>query len=197
MAGDGKLTEIVEELHDKTDARDKVELGSLVDALDARGYGPALAILPLAGITPIAGVPGVPTLLALILGVIALRLLLGYDHLWLPEMLRRRRLDAARVRKSVDWLKPLSRRLDRGLNARLEALAGPTARRVACVVILALLACVPPLEMLPLAAAGPMLVVAVFGLGLLYRDGLLMLAGFVGAALVAGGAAWAAFGPGG
>lgn len=177
----GALTDVVEELENVSEGEDKVEVGHLIDALDHRGYGPALAVLPLIELTPIGGIPGFPTLLAFTLAIITFRLLMGYEHFWAPGWLRRRKLRSERVMKSVEWLKPVSLRIDAKLHERLSRLAGPPARRAACIVILGLLLTVPPLELIPFATSGPMLVISIFGLGLLYRDGLLMLLGFIGA----------------
>ncbi len=94
----------------------------------------------------------------------------------------------SRVEKSVCYLKPLALRIDKRLHERLTPLAGRNAQRTASVVILILLLSVPPLELVPFATSGPMIVIAVFGLGILFRDGLLMLLGFVGAVLALGAA---------
>ena len=190
----GALTDVVEELQEASQGGDTVEVGHLIDALDHRGYGPALAVLPLIELSPLGGIPGFPTLLALVLAILTIRLLLGYEHFWAPDWLRRRELDSDRVIRSVKWLKSITRRIDGTLHERLSRLAGRTGRRAACVVILCLLVIVPPLEVVPFATSGPMIVVAIFGLGLLYRDGLLMLLGFVGAAIAGVAGVWAFFG---
>jgi hypothetical protein len=196
---EGALTDIVEELRRSADETegDVVAAGDLVDALDQRGYGPALAILPLVELSPLGGIPGFPTLLALTLAALTIRLLIGYEHFWVPDWLRRRELSSERVMRSMDWLKPVSLRIDATLHERLSRFAGPAGRRAACIVILALLLTVPPLELIPFATSGPMIVIAVFGLGLLFRDGLLMLIGFVAAAIVTVGGTWALFSGGG
>ena len=181
----GALTDVVDELKKVSQREDRVEFGQLIDALDHRGYGPALAVLPLIELTPIGGIPGFPTLLAFTLAIITIRLLMGYEHFWAPGWLRRRKLKSQRVIKSVEWLKPVSLRIDAKLHERLSRFAGPTARRAACVVILGLLLTVPPLELIPFATSGPMIVISIFGVGLLYRDGLLMLLGFIGAVVAA------------
>ncbi|MBU4527272.1 MAG: exopolysaccharide biosynthesis protein [Hoeflea sp.] len=180
---DSVLTGVVEELGKASRGEDTVEVGYLIDALDHRGYGPALAVLPLIELTPVGGVPGFPTLLALTLAIITVRLLLGYEHFWAPQWLRRRRLESGRIIKSVAWLKPISLWMDSRLHERLMRFAGPTGRRAACIVILCLLLAVPPLELVPFATSAPMIIIAIFGLGLLYGDGLLMLLGFVGATI--------------
>ena len=194
---EGALTDVVAELEKASGEGDAVEVGHLIDALDHRGYGPALAVLPLIELTPIGGIPGFPTLLALTLAIITVRLLMGYEHFWAPRWLRQRKLKSDRVIKSVEWLKPVSLRIDAKLHERLSRFAGPTARRAACIVILCLLLTVPPLELVPFATSGPMIVVAIFGLGLHYRDGLLMLLGFVGAVIAVVGGLWGLIASGG
>jgi hypothetical protein len=193
----GELTDIIDELKQASKDKEKVTVGQLIDALDQRGYGPALAVIPLIELTPIGGVPGVPTLLALTIALITIRLLMGYEHFWAPDWLRRRKLSSDRVEQSVEWLKPLSQRIDAKLNERLSRLAGSTGRTVACVVILCILITVPPLEIVPFATSGPMIAISILGLGILYRDGLLMLLGLLGAgaALILGG--WLFFTSGG
>lgn len=189
---EGALTGAVVELEEaaRKAADDRVEVGDLIDALDQRGYGPVLAVLPLIELTPLGGIPGFPTLLALTLAIITVRLLMGYEHVWAPDWIRRRRLKSDRVIDSLEWLKPISLRIDGTLHERLSRLAGPTGRRVAGLVILCLLLMVPPLELVPFATSGPMIAIAIFGLALLYRDGLLMLLGFAGAALAAAAGLW-------
>ena len=192
----GALTDIVEELENVSDGADLVEVGHLIDALDHRGYGPALAVLPLIELTPIGGIPGFPTLLSLALAIIIIRLFMGYEHFWAPKWLRRRKLKSDRVLKSVEWLKPISLRIDAKLHKRLSRFAGPTARTAACILVLGLLLTVPPLEIIPFATTGPMIVISIFGLGLLYGDGLLMLLGFIGAGVAVVGALSGFFGSG-
>ncbi len=179
------LTDVVDELKDASEGKETVEVGQLIDALDQRGYGPALAVLPLMELTPLGGIPGFPTALALLVGILALRMLLGYEHFWAPNWLRKRTLDTNKVLKSVEWLRPVSQWIDDKLQARLSRIAGSTGQKVACVVILCLCFAVPPLEVVPFATSAPMIVISIFGLALLYRDGLLMLLGFIGAGIAA------------
>lgn len=195
----GALSEVIGELRQATpeDGEGEVTVGDLIDALDERGYGPALAVLPLLELTPIGGIPGVPTALALIIAGLTLRLFLGYEHLWAPGFLRRRKLSAEKVEKSLDWLQPVALRIDAKLHERLRRFADRKAQRIACIVILLLLLTVPPLELIPFATSAPMIVISIFGLGILFRDGLLMLVGFAGAAVAVVVIAWLGLSGGG
>ena len=128
---EGALTDIIAELEESASESggDEVEAGHLIDALDHRGYGPALAVLPLLEISPLGGIPGFPTILALTLAAITVRLLMGYEHFWAPNWLRRRTLKSDRVIRAVEWLKPVSLRIDAKLHERLSRFAGSTGRR--------------------------------------------------------------------
>lgn len=189
---DGALTGVIDEMKAATSDTDgdKVRVGRLIDALEHRGYGPALALLPLIELTPLGGVPGVPTLLAMTLGLLTVRLLLGYKHFWIPDWLRRQTVGTHKVIKSLEWLTPLTHRIDAKLHQRLSRFAGASARRVAGIVILCLLLAVPPLEFVPFATSGPMIVISIFGLAILFRDGLLMVIGFCGAVVALGAGVW-------
>lgn len=195
----GALNGVIDELKGAAEGthEPEVSVGDLIDALDERGYGPALALLPLIELSPIGGIPGFPTALALVLATLTVRLMLGYEHFWAPGWLRRRKLKVERVEDSLDWLKPLAMRIDAKLHERLKRFTGPKVQRVACILILVLLASVPPLELIPFATSGPMVVISLFGLAILFHDGLLMLLAFIGTGVVlVGGAALALSGGG-
>jgi hypothetical protein len=178
------------------DHGDRVSVGDMFDAVGNRSYGPAIMIPALIEISPIGGIPGVPTLLAVIILIAAAQVLIGREHLWLPAFAQRRAVSSAKVRKAADRLDRLARRLDRWFHGRLPRFVGQPWPRIAAVIVLALCLTVPPLELLPFASTAPMAAIIAIGLALLARDGLLMLVSVVlgGAALAA--AIWlAAAGP--
>ena len=73
-------------------------------------------------------------------------------------------------------MRPAGQRMDRWFHGRLPILtSGPFVRAAAGAIILLALA-VPPLELVPLATTAPMAAIAAFGLALVVRDGLLMMA---------------------
>ena len=176
------VEDILDELEGETRGSGDPTLGTLVDAIDNRGFAPFFVILPLAGLTPLAAIPSVPTILAVMIGLLAVQMVMGRDHLWLPEWLRKRRIDSDRMTKSTEKLRPVAERLDRWLGRRLSALTGPRSYRVAGALIVLLCVPVPPLELLPGAAALPMLAIALFGLALFFKDGIVMLVAYVVAA---------------
>lgn len=168
---------LVQDLSDLARGGKIVTLGQVVDAFGARGFGPLIFLPAMIEITPIGGVPGVPSFIALFISLIAVQILLGRSGFWLPDAMRARNLDEDTVRKSVHHLKPAARRIDRWFGQRFRGLTTGLARQLAAVVVITLCLTVPALELIPFASSVPMLAIAVIGFALTAEDGLLMLVG--------------------
>lgn len=175
---------LLDELGELTDEQGHVSLDDLVRRIGPRGFGPLLFVPALIGMSPLGGIPGVPTLIALALALIAGQVLIGRRHIWLPGVLRRRNVTADALGHAIDVARPAANRMDRWFGRRLAGLVSRPAKIAAAAIVLGLCATVPPLELVPFAAVAPMGAIALIGLGFTARDGMLMLAGLC----VAGGA---------
>ena len=182
------VCDILDKLRELADSNDKVAIGDIVEAVGKRSFGPFLLLPALIDISPVGAVPGLPTLLGLMIAIIAFQLLIGRDHMWLPGFIANRSRESEDVKKAADKLSGLAERLDRWFHGRMVRLTSKPFQRVAAALILVLTLTVPPLELLPMATTVPMAAIAAFGLALLVHDGLLML--------VAGGMSIAALGLG-
>lgn len=169
------VEEAVEALEELADKQDEIGIGDVLDEFGRRSFGPFLMIFALLEITPLGGIPGVPTFLAVMCALVAIQMLTASDHVWLPSIIERRSVGASKLRKSAEKLEGLAEKLDHWFHGRLRKFTGPPMQKFAAVMILALCLTVPPLEFLPFASSGPMLAIAAFGLALTVRDGLLML----------------------
>ncbi|MGR3540737.1 MAG: exopolysaccharide biosynthesis protein [Hasllibacter sp.] len=167
----------------------KVTLSEMAEALGHRGAAPFLIVPPLIEISPIGGIPAVPTFLAVVVLIFAVQIAAGRDEPHVPGKLGRRGVDGERLRGATAKLRPLAARLDGWFHGRLRPLTGKPARQAAALVVVALCLVVPPLELVPFASTIPMGAILVFGLAFLFRDGLLMLAAFAVSALAAYGLA--------
>ena len=188
--------DILDRLDELADEKDEVSLGQTIEAFGSRSYAPFLVILPLIDISPVGSIPGLPTLLALVIMLTAAQLLFGRKHMWLPGFLANRSLKSDKVKKAVKKVRPIGERMDKWFHGRLPALTkGPAVRMAAAAIIVMTLA-VPPLELLPMATTAPMAAIAAFGMALLVRDGLLMIIAYAaaGAALAAAIGLWSARG---
>jgi hypothetical protein len=174
-----EVEDVLERLDDAAEEDARVSVGDAAEKLRSRGYGPFLFVPALIEITPVGAIPGVPTMLALIILLFAVQLALGREAMWLPGWLRRRSISDRKLRASIERIRPLATRLDRWFPGRIPSLTGKPAVRIAAAVTVMLCLSVPPLELLPFASSVPMAAIAIFGLAMTLRDGLLMAAGFV------------------
>ena len=180
--GRARASERLEDLVGRFAGRGRtVELGEVVDALGAAGLAMATLLLTLLALVPLPGPFGM--VFGSLLALIALQLLLGARRLWLPLVLRRRGLPASAletvVRTGVPWL----RRLEAWTEPRrMLPLTGRRARMLLAIPLLAMafvLALPIPLGNLPPAAS-----LIAISLGLVARDGVLVIVG-LGLAVVA------------
>ncbi len=168
--------DMLEGLEDLADHRDEVRIGDAVDEFGHRSFGPFLFVFPLVEISPVGGIPGLPTFLALVIALIGGQLIFRDDHIWLPNVIEKRSISARKLKKVTEKLEGVADWLDRWFHDRLRSLAHGVWVKVAGALIVLLCLTVPPLEFFPFASTAPMVAVAAFGLALLVRDGLLMLA---------------------
>ena len=177
---------ILDELADTARERERVEVGTLVEAFGHRGYGALLLVPALIEVSPVGGIPGVPTALAAIVVLFAVQIVMGRDHMWLPDVIERRSVDADGLGKAVERMRPVAGRLDRWFHGRLQGLVRRPFTQIAAGACALLALTVPPLEVVPFASTAPMGAIAAFGLALLVRDGALMLVAIGLSALAVG-----------
>ena len=162
-------------LGELAEANDDVTIGDALDQFGNRSFAPFLVLVPLLEISPIGGIPGVPTALAILVALIAVQLLIGREHIWLPGFVERRSVSADKLESAIGKLEKIAQGADAWFGGRLKWLTKGPAITFAALMVLALCAAVPPLEVVPFASSVPMLAIAAFGLALMVRDGLLML----------------------
>lgn len=184
------LRQLLDEIDAAATGREEVSLGVVMTAIGRRSFGPVLLLIGITLVSPLSGIPGLPTVMSLLLLVVAVQLLLGKGYFRLPRWLAKRSLERARVRKAVKWLRRPARVIDRLLKPRLTLLV-----RNQGTYVIALLCCVialttPALEVLPFSASIAGLAVTCFGLSLVAQDGCLALAAFVILAGLMGGIAY-------
>ncbi|MEM9429127.1 MAG: exopolysaccharide biosynthesis protein [Pseudomonadota bacterium] len=178
-AGAEPFADIIDRLEAEASA-EAPTLRSLVLAFGDRGFG-ALLLLPcLMLILPVGMIPGIPAAAALLLIVIALQMAVGAERLWLPARIANITVPGARLRPALTWLRPAAAWLDTMVRRRFSWFAESTfaTETIAAVSVVAAVAVlvvgfVPGLQVL---IALP---VILFALGLIARNGLVILAGYL------------------
>lgn len=163
------------------DGSGQLRLSDVVAALGDRGYGLLIFILALPNVLPLY-IPGLSAVFGVPLGLIALQMMLGLPRPWLPQALLRRQIRRQEFATVTQRILPWLMRLERLLKPRLPVLTSPWAERAIGLfaLMLAVMLALPiPLTGIPLGAA-----LALMGIGLLERDGFVLMAG-VAAGIVA------------
>ncbi|PTM52349.1 exopolysaccharide biosynthesis protein [Phreatobacter oligotrophus] len=155
-------------------------VGDLMASLRTRAFGLSLILFGLPNLLPI---PGLPILTGIILALLAVQIVLGRDVPWLPARIAGATLPRERLNQVMARTLPLLRWIERVTKPRFALAAGPTARRVVglTVLVLAVLLIILPIPWIGSMPQG--LALCVLGLGLTERDGVLVTAGFVLAAV--------------
>lgn len=172
------LTAILDELADLARGEDDVSIDDVLGRIGPRGHGATLLLPGLLGITPIGAIPGVPTLLGVLVALLSLQVVIGRDRPWVPGLLGRRAVTDERLEAAVRRLRGPARWIDARFGRRLPAFTGSLVVRAAALHCLALACLLPPLEVVPFGALVPFGAIALLGLALTLLDGVLMLAAF-------------------
>ena len=171
------FSKVIEDIGAKDDP--KLYLGELVNAFGERAFGAMLLFFGLLNVA-VGALPGTTTVLGAPMLLMGVQLLTRRDQLWMPRWLLSRAIERATYRTAVGrLLKPL-RWVERLAKPRLSVMTSEASEMLigaACVVLAAIL-------MLPIPGGNlaPSLIMALFGFGLLQRDGLMILVAWVGVA---------------
>lgn len=170
------LQQLLERIGDAGGASGPVSLRAIVERLGSRSFGPLLLLAGLVTLAPVIGdIPGVPTLMALIVLLVAGQLLIGRSQLWLPHWLLERSVERENVDKALAWMQRPARLIDRLLRPRLTLFVnGPGVYAIALVCVI-IAAATPPMEFVPFTANGAGAALTAFGLALIAKDGLVAL----------------------
>jgi hypothetical protein len=172
-----RVSELLEQLA-RTWPGDRISLGDITRLLGDRGYGVLMLILALPGL-----LPGISSIAAVPLALVALQLAIGLPRPWLPRFLADRSLSRADFSRMIGRALPYIARIERLLRPRLLAVAGPVGERVmglACLA-LALLLTIPILFNMPLVVP-----IALMALAILERDGVLAAVGLLAGCIALG-----------
>lgn len=182
------LEQVLDKATQAGDGTEEISVSQIMSAVGRRSFGPIILIISLIVLTPLGGIPGVPTMLAAVVFLMAGQLVVGLKHFWLPRFLLDRTLNRDRFRTAISYMRPVARVIDRVLRERLTWIFQPVFVRFAAAICLLVTLIVPPLELIPFAGTIPWVAIAIFALALIARDGILALIALafaVGSAYVA------------
>ncbi|MGL4412808.1 exopolysaccharide biosynthesis protein [Roseinatronobacter monicus] len=174
---DPSLSEILDTLEEAGDA-EHVTINQILEGFGDRSLAPILLVPAMITATPISGIPGVPTITGLIVGLIVVQMLMGRNTLWVPQAIGKRGISKDKMTKSVRVLRKPVGWLDRMMKPRMAWLAKRPWNYAALLTCLAIAVTTPLMEFLPFVISIAAVAIGVFAAGILMRDGLVMLIGY-------------------
>lgn len=175
------LEQLLDQIADAEQKNNRqVTLEAILSKIGRRSFGPLLLLAGLITMTPLVGdIPGVPTLMAIIVALSAVQLLFGRDYFWFPNWLLKRSVSSNKVHRAVEWLRKPARFTDRFLRQRMTVFAKGKANYAIAIICLTIAAAMPLMELVPFSANGAGIALTAFGLALIARDGLWSLVAIV------------------
>lgn len=179
QSDDRPFSQVLEDIGARPDPR--LYLGEVVNAFGERAFGALLLLFGLLNALPLP--PGATSVLGVPLLLLSFQLVLRTDQLWLPQWALKRSIDRAGYRRNAARVVGPVRLVERLSRPRLLVLTGPVSE-LAIGLVCTLLAII---VMLPLWSTNmfPAFIIAMFGFGLMQRDGVAVLLGWAGAAAYA------------
>lgn len=162
-----------------------VSVHDVLEEFGDRAITPFILLVAIILVSPVSGIPGAPSIGAMIIIILAVQALTGRRKLWLPQFLLRREVAAHRLGKAVAWVRKPCAFLDQHSRTRLELLTVGPMRWLTLLVCVVVPSAWPVLELLPLTTSIGALTIALFAFGLFTRDGLYVLFGYLMVAITA------------
>ncbi|USD20071.1 exopolysaccharide biosynthesis protein [Microbulbifer sp. VAAC004] len=178
------LCQLLEHIEASCRHTERVSLELVIDAVGLGSYAPFLLVVGLILFSPLSGVPGISTSMAALLLLVAIQLLLGRKHVWLPQWLLNRSISKKKLTRALHWLRRPAEFADHWMQPRLHFLvkrSGTYAIATTCSLIALTM---PLMELVPFSATTAGFALTIFGLALVAHDGLLALIGFTMTALL-------------
>lgn len=180
-----KLIEIVERVT-QVAASERVQVRDVLRAIGDAGFAPVLLIPAVAVATPLSGIPLFSSLMGIIIALVSAQMLARRDHLWLPRWILDREVKGRIVVRAFGYVRPVARWLDARTNRRLVLLVRPPFVFVPQLICLLSGIFMPILEFVPFSSSIVGMSVAILALGMVSRDGLVLLLGLVPYSVVFG-----------
>lgn len=175
MQSTAKRTSEVLQAIIRNGSTEEITLGRFTRMLGDRAFGLAILLFSLPNSLPVPGIPGFSTVTGLPIVFFAVQMIIGRSSIWLPESFARKNFSHDGLCKVLSKCLPAVIWLERFLSPRLLWASSPLAERFLGVfmAVLALIIALP----IPLGNFLPGVAMTLLALGLLEKDGLLILGG--------------------
>ena len=179
------LTGILDRI-ENAQGEETMSVGEIVSLIGQVSFVPLLIIPAIALVSPLSGIPLFSSTMGVIIFLVSVQMLLQRDQLWLPNWVLQIRANRGHVTTAFKKLHPFVGWLDRRTESRLTVLTHRPlvfVPQILCVVSGMIL---PLLELVPFSSSLIGLSVALLGIGIFARDGVLLVLALLPYMLIGG-----------
>ncbi|WP_230532044.1 exopolysaccharide biosynthesis protein [Microvirga roseola] len=154
-----------------------ISIGEVLNAFGDRAFGALMLLFAAPNILPLP--PGMSAVLGAPLLFVTAQLMLGRSTLWMPRLIRERSISREFFTYLTTKLTPVLHKAERFLRPRLTMLLHPIPERIvgAACLLLAVILFLP----IPFGNMPPAFAIAAFALGIMERDGVATIIGWLAA----------------
>jgi hypothetical protein len=156
---------------------DRITLIDLMHSIHERGFGLLTLIFSLPLAIPMPYIPGLTTILAAPLLLFSIQMMIGSNAPWLPKWLAHKSIRRQTLAKIIEKASPILRRFEKLLRLRLDFISSNWGHKVIgfFMIIFTISIAIP----LPLTNLLPAIGILLISLGLLSRDGIIIICGIL------------------
>jgi hypothetical protein len=161
-----------------SEGEDAVTLRDILSRIGTRSFAASLLVLGLLMVSPLSAIPFLPSLVAVVILLIAGQAVIGRHHLWLPDVIMRRSISASKLVRALDSLKKPAAWIDAHRSGRWTALTQQPISLLAYLVIIAVALTWPPLSLVPFSTTLSAVGLSLLAAGQTLRDGIFVMLGY-------------------
>jgi hypothetical protein len=175
----GRSSDALLEIANNKDLSGKLTYQRILDILGERAFGIVLLFFALPSALPFSAIPGVSTIFSVPILLFACQMIFARKTLWLPKIIANRTIQQESIAKVIHTATPYIIKIENFLKPRWPFMNCRFMEIMNGIIIL----CLAILLMLPIPLSNLIFssLLIIFGMGLIEKDGLFILLGYVGA----------------
>lgn len=177
MKHDKSASEILLDIAQNEKMHGFLTLKTVINLLGKRTFGLALLFFSLPSALPFSAIPGISFIFSLPIALFSLQLMFGRKNFWLPGFIANKKINHQTVVKTINKALPFLKKIERMVHPRLSFMSLPIMDRITGLIIF----CMSLLLMLPIPLSNSIIgsIFIILSLGLIDKDGVFILIGYV------------------
>ncbi|ABD53366.1 exopolysaccharide biosynthesis protein [Jannaschia sp. CCS1] len=158
---------------------DVTDIRTILQSFGRASFTPVLLLPAMAVATPLSGIPLFSSFAGLLIALVSAQMLARRNYLWLPDWILRRQITGGKLRAAFERIRPVAVWIDARTAQRFRLLSRRPLIFLPQLLCLVSGLMMPVLEFVPFSSSVVGIGVAILALGMLARDGALIVLGLL------------------